>query len=97
MQEDTRIVGGGYMPVTDFLFANWHLCLVPVVLGVVMLPFELLLTLPLLLRDCLRTPDEYPCTPPAEDRLESTPRLESQVSAANPYLRARSTLIPPSL
>ena len=59
------------MPVTDFLFANWHLCLVPVVLGVVMLPFELLLTLPLLLRDCSRAPAECPRTPLAEDHLES--------------------------
>ena len=50
---DDRVIGRRYFPLTDYLFSKWFICLIPVALAVLVLPFEIVYTLVYACVQCL--------------------------------------------
>ena len=44
-EEHISLIGGKFFLYTDYLFSLWYICLVPVGLALLVLPFEAVITL----------------------------------------------------
>ena len=72
-EEHISLIGGKFFLCTDYLFSLWYICLVPVGLALLVLPFEAVITLLYLLGSwccCCATTD----VSPSPKRVNVSPR-----------------------